>query len=91
MFYPVLVTPNFKYYLEFDGVSSFRILDLNETSPSVMVPKHIIDLPDHRASSAKEVVRRFKWVDENRFLYIDQHGFERLIDWTQDFKEEGFA
>lgn len=43
-----------------------------------------------RQEDEKDVIRRFGWLDNERFICVTNEGIERIIDTSKKFKEEEF-
>ena len=86
--YPFVFSPNFTYYLDLDeDHTSFIIRSSIDEREVYDIP---LELMNAEEEDLKDVVRRFRWIDEEQLHIINHEGIERIVNINDNFKEKQF-
>ena len=76
--YPVLLSPDFKFHIDFKEASSQFVIRDSISGDTVWdIPRHVMN--KDKDLEMKSVIARFKWADNDHIQVIDKTGFERKV------------
>lgn len=89
-----LFNPSLRRYLDYDASrNKYKIVELN-VGPVLADTDIYIDVGYMRPSSDQpmNIARKFKWVDDDKFKVINDHGFEILAELVpQSYTRKGLC
>lgn len=73
-----LLSPSFEYYIDIDrGTNRFVIKDTFAQKELYQISK---DLMNPAKESIKQLMGRFRWIDNNQIRLVNKEGCEKIID-----------
>jgi hypothetical protein len=84
-----LFSPNLQYYLDYDKDDNmFVIKKTIDQSNYRIIPQGLMN---PAKENVKLIVRRFKWVDNQRIRIMNREGFQKTIDINDGFREISYC
>mmetsp|Transcript_24585 Transcript_24585/g.38154 ORF Transcript_24585/g.38154 Transcript_24585/m.38154 type:complete len:357 (-) Transcript_24585:2032-3102(-) len=81
------VSPDFTSFIDVDKAKkTFMIRDVRSEAVLNEIPKHIM----HYNDDPKEMMLKFKWVNNDMFKVINSEGIEKLVTAGGNFKQDNF-
>ena len=87
--YPLIFSPNFKKFIDLDEQNGHFVIRDSHNHEMILskIPSEILSIKEEKL---EDVMRRFRWLNEDLIHVISHDGIERIIDVTNNFKEISF-
>lgn len=87
--FPFIFSPSFSRYIDLDD-SHTKLIIRNSLNHEKVISKIPEELMSGKEEAITDVVRRFRWLSDDRLHIINKEGIERIVDIQDGYKEVQF-